>query len=669
MQSPRLVRGLPDALRRHLTELGAISCAALAAVLIASVYPLISSRYHLERGLTELARGRDDAAMAEFDKAAKINATSAAAFDQRAQLYCKKGNKAKALADFNEALRWSPYSHAVLARRASLLLSLKRYKDAIADYDKLLPTSSPGEYFFYGNRAIAYAALKDYSSALSDYSKALQLAPENASLHLGRGFCLGEEGRYDLALQDCQKAAELDPHNSIAVLKCGWCYQKQANYQKAEEEYDRAIAMDPHSAEGFIYSGYCFLEQGNAGDALADLTQAISLNSQDARGYLGRARAYELHGEYQNALADLTVAVNVDPAVVVETSARCGALNQKLGNYRAAIENYTETLRHRPIAKILLERALCLDSAGDPELACKDCDEAIKLTPTDQVAYVRRAQFNKELGHTVDAQQDLEQALKLDPNCSDAYLARGTSYLELHEYEKASDDFNKVTKLNPDSDVAKEKLELALQAIKNSRSMTEHCIIADKPKEEEHDNGPPPSADLNTLLDFGYRGLYEGKLDDATAALIRAVKKEPNDPRARRYLAYALVNQDEKFEAIRQFEALGQLRDQTKEDQLALSDLFKSVERVKDAVVVLQKCYENNPLDSRVKNKLTVAQQEFEQCGGNLKLATKSNCDVAPMLLRALAAAKPPEAEKKPEAQENPPPVYSQPGPAPNIQG
>jgi tetratricopeptide (TPR) repeat protein len=636
---------------------------------VALVYPLVSSRYHLERGLTELARGNEIAAKAEFDKAIRINATSAAAFDQRAQLYTKRGEKDQALADFNEALRWSPYSQSVLKRRAALLLSMKQYKDAVTDYDKLLPSALPGEYFLYGNRAIAYAGLKDYQSAIRDYSEALKLAPDNGSLFLGRGFCQGELSHYDAALEDCKKAAELEPNNCIPILKCGWCYQSQSNFQKAKEEYDRAIAMEPKSAEGFIYSGYCFLEQKNASDALADLTQAINLNSRDARGYLGRARAYEMKGEYQNAITDLAVAVNVDPTVVVESSARCGALNQKLGNYRAAIENYSETLQHQPMSNILLERALCLDAAGDPERACQDCDEAIKLTPADQVAYLRRAQFNKELGRTVGARQDLEQALQLDPKYYEAYLARGSLYLELHEYEKACDDFNQAATLKPDSEEAKEKLKLASQDIKDSQSITEHCIIADKPKEEK-EQGPPASADVNTLLNFGYHDLYEGKVDEATTALIRAVKKEPNDPRARRYLAYALINQDEQFEAIRQFEALGQLGDQNKEDQLTLSDALKSVERVKDAVVVLQKCFENNPLDARVKIKLNTAQQEFEKCGGNLKLATKSNCDVSPMVLRALAGAKPPEEKKEPEEeqnQQNVPP--SQPGQTPNIQG
>lgn len=623
----------------------------------------------MERGLAELAHGNENAAMVEFDKSIRINATSSAAFDQRARLYLKKGETARALADFNEALRWSPCSQTVLARRAALLLSIKQYKDAIADYDKLLPSTLPKDYFLYGNRAIAYAGLKDYQSAIRDYSEALKLAPKNVSLYLGRGFCQGELGRYDAAIEDCKKATGLEPNNCIPVLKCGWCYQRQSNFQKAKEEYDRAIAMNPQSAEGFIYSGYCFLEQGNPSDALADLTRAVNLNSRDARGYLGRARAYELKGEYQNALADLAVAVNVDPTVVVEASARCGALNQKLGNYRAAVENYTEALQHRPVSKILLERALCFDAGGDPERACKDCDEALKLTPADQVAYLRRAQFNKELGRTVGARQDLEQALQLDPKCYEAYLARGSLYLDLHEYEKASDDFNQAANLKPDSEEAKEKLKLASQAIKDSRSMTEHCIIADKPK-EEHDQGPPASADVNALLNFGYRGLYEGKVDEATAALIRAVKKEPNDPRARRYLAYALINQDEKYEAIRQFEALGQLGDQNKEDQLTLSDVFKSVERVKDAVIVLQKCLEKNPLDARVRIKLNTAQQEFEKCGGNLKLATKGNCDVSPMLLHALAAAKPPEEKKESELEQNEQNVApSQPGQVPNIQG
>jgi tetratricopeptide (TPR) repeat protein len=645
----------------------------MAAVLVALVFPLISSRYHLERGLAALGHDDEKMAIAEFNEAIRINSTSSAAFDQRGQLYLKKGDKAKALSDFTEALKWSPYNKSVLGRRAGLLLSNKQFTEALADYDKLLALDPRGQYFLYGNRAIAHSGLRDYPSAIDDYTQALKLAPGNSSLYLGRAFAYGESGRYSDALEDCIEAIQRDPNNSVALLKCGWCYQKMGSLDKAREQYNIAIGVNSRSAECFIYRGYCLLEQEKPSEAMLDFNEAITLNSEDARPYLGRAKVYELRGEYQNALSDLAIAVNVDPNVVVEASARCGAINQKMGNYRAAIANYTDVLEHQPLSQIYLERALCLDASGEPELASKDCDEAIRIKPADQIAYLRRAQFNKELGRNVSAQQDLEQALRLDPRCYDAYFERGSLYLSLHEYEKASNDFSEAVKLKPESSEATEQLKLAMQAVKDSRSITEHCIITDNRKEDkEAVHGPPASADVDTLLKSGYHDLFAGKLDDATLTLVRAVKKQPNDPRARRYLAYALLNQDdEKFEAIKQFEVLQQLRADNKDDQIALSDVLKSVDRVKDAVVVLQKCFESNPFDLRVKGRLNAAQSAFEQCGGNnLKLATKSNCDVSPLLLRTLAAAKPEpkEEEKEPAPEQNniPPQV---PGQTPNIQG
>ena len=242
---------------------------------------------------------------------------------------------------------------------------------------------------------------------------------------------------------------DLDPDNYIAKLKRGWCLDRLGFVAKAGQDYDETVTMHPTCSEALIYRGYWFLEQNKLSEALEDLNKAIALNGDDARSYLGRARARELKEDYQNALSDLAMAVNIDPKIALQSSLRSGAIDEKLGKYEAAIANYSDALHLVPESKVFLERALCYSKTGDVEKAVKDCDDAIALQPENQVAYIRRAQYNTDLGRVVSAQQDLARALELNPSSYEAYFSRATLFLSQHEYEKAEADFTRPSKFSP----------------------------------------------------------------------------------------------------------------------------------------------------------------------------------------------------------------------------
>jgi tetratricopeptide (TPR) repeat protein len=654
--------------KQYAAKFCLLFCVFMVIILGVVTYPLIASSYHLREALVAKSYGDDELALKELDKAISLNPTSCAALDQRGQIYLTQGKTSYALLDFDVSLKCSPYNQDTLMRRAALLLTVGQYSRAIRDYDRVLELA-PGRYNIYGDRALAYFHLKDFDAAIRDYSMAAKLAPQNAVLYIGRGFCYGELGQYRQALQDCQKAVELAPSNQTALLKAAWCKQRLGDLASALEGFNKAIKLNETNPEGFIYRGYCLLEQGNAVAALDDFNKAISYDGGDARSYSGRASAYEQTGQVQEALSDLAMVVSINPAAAFDSSIRSGAINKRLGDYLAAVHNFDQALKERPDEKVFLERAACYECLGDPERAVFDCNQALRLNANNSQTYVCRASYNHELGRMVSADKDFEKAVELDPGCYQAYLARGGLYLDSHEYEKALSDLNEADRLMPNNGEVMAKLALAKEAIKNNKSIAEHLINADDANSTKHGAEEPPlTANLETLLKFGYHQLFEGNSDTATHALARAVKKEPNDPRARRYLAYALLQGEDKFDAIKQFEALGQLGDQTKDDAMVLADALTSVDRLRDAVLILQRCVGEHPFDRKARNKLDTAQAAFEQCGGRLKLVTKDNCQVSPLILQTLAAAEP--KPQQTDQQENNEPEQPQPYVrAPNTQG
>ena len=87
------------------------------------------------------------------------------------------GKTDKALADFNRAIKLDPQRAPGYMGRGNTFNVLGRYREAIADYDIAIELDdSQAEAF--ANRAIAYSHLEEYEKAIADYEKCLQLDPK-----------------------------------------------------------------------------------------------------------------------------------------------------------------------------------------------------------------------------------------------------------------------------------------------------------------------------------------------------------------------------------------------------------------------------------------------------------------------------------------------------------
>jgi tetratricopeptide (TPR) repeat protein len=99
--------------------------------------PVIASTY-VNRGLVMNNRGDHAAALADFDKAVRIDAGNAWALYHRANEYEAKGDLAAALADIAKAVEVEPNNGNLLVEHGVILLLMGKDKDAQADFDRLL---------------------------------------------------------------------------------------------------------------------------------------------------------------------------------------------------------------------------------------------------------------------------------------------------------------------------------------------------------------------------------------------------------------------------------------------------------------------------------------------------------------------------------------------------
>jgi tetratricopeptide (TPR) repeat protein len=131
---------------------------------------VLALAYHY-RGAEYLTTGRDDEAIADFDRALALNPNLSTVYNDRAIAFRRKGDFTRAIADYNEAIRLMPGVHS-----------------------------------FYLNRGLAYAANRQFGEAIADYKVALRYKADSVPAFVALGNAHMQEGRNDDALAAYRQA-------------------------------------------------------------------------------------------------------------------------------------------------------------------------------------------------------------------------------------------------------------------------------------------------------------------------------------------------------------------------------------------------------------------------------------------------------------------------------
>jgi tetratricopeptide (TPR) repeat protein len=99
---------------------------------------------------------------------------SAQAFNARGLAKLQRGDYRGALADFNRAIRLDPHFAVAYYNRGLVHQHLRDYRGAADDYTQALRLH-PGDAASYYNRGLSRFYLKDYRGAIADDTRAIQL--------------------------------------------------------------------------------------------------------------------------------------------------------------------------------------------------------------------------------------------------------------------------------------------------------------------------------------------------------------------------------------------------------------------------------------------------------------------------------------------------------------
>ena len=145
-------------------------------------------------------------------------------YDELGVMYSEKGEYDLAIAEFNKALKIDPNSAETFNNRGIAYSQKGEYDLAISDFTKVLeikPVMAKAHY----NRGITYAKKGQYVLAFQDFDRSLELDPIYAPAYINRG---GLHAQF--ACSDWEKACQLG--NCVQLeeaVKIGLCIKMNEN--------------------------------------------------------------------------------------------------------------------------------------------------------------------------------------------------------------------------------------------------------------------------------------------------------------------------------------------------------------------------------------------------------------------------------------------------------
>ena len=326
-----------------------------------------------------------------------------------------EGRDEEALAYFQRALTLVPDLAWVYASRGALYMNRERSEEALAETSRAIELD-PNYAWALANRGRIYRSLDRDEQAMADLNRALQLDPKMSGAFAERGEIHRKHGRLDEALEDLEQALRLNSLNAWAAARRGQVLKAKGRYLDALAEMHRAIALSPtDDAWALTTRGELHVYFENWGDALSDFSRAIELQPDNAEAITDRAQVYQELESYEQAAADFAWLIERHPELTWAFVQRGRAyLGQQ--RYAEALADLDEALgRSADDQEALSIRGQTYYQMGCYDKALADLGRAIALDPQDHLALANRAEVWLRQGGNEPALADLDAALTLRP--------------------------------------------------------------------------------------------------------------------------------------------------------------------------------------------------------------------------------------------------------------
>jgi Tfp pilus assembly protein PilF len=189
---------LPEALNRAVSDYkaGKLVEAEQRCEQIVAAKPDFSDALYV-LAVVQLRQGKNDAALASFDRTLALQPSYAMAHFNRGNVLQTLKRYEEAVASYDRAINFRPNFAIAHSNRGNVLQTLKRYEEAVASYDRALALQPSYAVALY-NRGLALHELRRCEEAVASYERAIAVRPGFAEAHLNQSLSrliIGDFGR------------------------------------------------------------------------------------------------------------------------------------------------------------------------------------------------------------------------------------------------------------------------------------------------------------------------------------------------------------------------------------------------------------------------------------------------------------------------------------------
>ncbi len=373
------------------------------------------------------------------------------------------------------------------------------------------------------------------------------------------------------------------------------------DYKRQVEDYKKVLSIKPEEFSAAQSLAKAYLELKNYGEAIEAADKAIKIKD-NVNSLMIKADALMKLSRWDTAAQVLELASkreDGDKARIFSLLADCyDATNDKDKQANALVKALACDPKNVDFAKKL---AILKIAQGETAKGRDYLNKALVLSPGDGELHFQNALLLKEKDPD-KAIDELTKAIEHNFATPEAFAERGLLYFQKKQYGPAKPDLEEAVSKKPLA-----KLQKALDQTDKAIALMKSRAGTRTLKDESGEDTPLTAADLaGDYVGRAYEQAKAGNLGYAIRVLRAAVKTNPSDGRARRYLANALYSAGEYVGASTQF-AYAANQGLSLEEQYYYGRALVKANRLEAAVKVLQNLVQQQPAFTKARIELIKA--------------------------------------------------------------